>query len=135
MLPDPPLQGRRFAPPLNGSIVGQTMVTPSLKKQAAASTTLLLALACAHEAVTSAPPLACSDEKVALRIARDDVRETGRTEGTPVTIDETRTAYDDGRASWRFWLLVGTATKPDKAFLYVRKADCATNWGPFLYEM
>jgi hypothetical protein len=116
-------------------VVGQTSVTPSLKIHGVVAATLLLAFACAHQAATRPPPVACSDETVALRIARDDVRETARAEGTPVTIDESRTSYDAGRASWRFWLLIGTAIKPDKAFLYVRKSDCSIDWGSFLSEM
>jgi hypothetical protein len=110
-------------------------VAPSLKILAVAAAIFMPPLACAHQEVTRPPPPACSDEKVALRIAQDDVRATERTEGTPVSIDESRTSSDDGRASWRFWLLVGQPTNADKAFLYVRKSDCSTNWGPFFYEM
>lgn len=55
--------------------------------------------------------------------------------GKPEGIDENRTSYDEDRGSWRFWLLLGTATKPDKAFIYVRKSDCSTDWEPFVYSM
>jgi hypothetical protein len=110
-------------------------VTPSLRIHALAGVTFLITVACAHQATTTLPPFACADEKVALRIAQGDVRQTGRAEGTAVTIDEERTSYDEGRASWRFWLLVGNQTELHKAFLYVRRTDCSTNWGPFLYEM
>ena len=111
------------------------MTAGAFNMHAVVAATALSALACAHQPATGPSPPVCSDEKVALRIARDDVRQTERAEGTPVRIDETRTANDDGRAAWRFWLFVGEATSQHWAFLYVRKSDCATNWGPFLYEM
>jgi len=121
-------------PPLNGSIVGQRRMIPS-KMSGVAAVAFMSTLACAHQAATSPAAPACSEQKFALRVARDDARETARVEGTPVTIDESRTIYDDARAAWRFWLLVPEATARGRAFIYVRKSDCSAQWEPFLYEM
>ena len=120
-------------------IVGQTGVMARWKVLALATTGLLLPIACAHQAGTGSPSPACFDATIALRTARDNVRQTDVPPGTSVSIDESRTSYDDARASWRFWLVLGSATSsptiPGKAFLYVRKSDCSSSWEPFVYEM
>ena len=115
-------------------VVGQRRMIPS-KMSGVAAVAFMSTLACAHQAATSPAAPACSEQKFALRVARDDARETARVEGTPVTIDESRTIYDDARAAWRFWLLVPEATARGRAFIYVRKSDCSAQWEPFLYEM
>jgi hypothetical protein len=102
---------------------------------AIASAAFLWPFACAHRAATVSASPECFDARDALRTARNNVRQTELPQGTSVSIDESRTSYDDDRASWRFWLVVGSATQPGRAFLYVRKSDCSTDWEPFVYQM
>jgi hypothetical protein len=133
-LPNKALQRTALRAAAERRDVGQRRMIPS-RMSAVAAAVFMSTPACAHQAATSPAPLACSEEKVALRVARDDARETARLEGTPVTIDESRTISDDARAAWRFWLLVPEATARGRAFIYVRKSDCSAQWEPFLYEM